>query len=191
MIKDQEIKKSESEPAIAEDTTESYAIMLQSENKKMFLQKLPKKLQNKIIDKAKLNFLDNILPTDFRKVIQMTINLINQYKENKKIFKQDEIKQKEIKKLVKALKKTASSTKTKESELKSKAKSSEDTNIEAVIEKMFNKFTNLALIMRVQSNKVQENPHQYYILQRKEPSKPILNYPTNVTTNFAMVQENT
>ncbi|EAS34282.2 uncharacterized protein CIMG_13453 [Coccidioides immitis RS] len=64
-----------------------------------FLQELSEKLQNKIIDKAKLNLSDDILPIDFRKVIQMTINLINQYEENKKIFKEDKMRQKKMEKL--------------------------------------------------------------------------------------------
>ncbi|EAS37540.3 uncharacterized protein CIMG_12615 [Coccidioides immitis RS] len=145
-----------------------------------YLQELSEKLQNKIIDKIKLNLSDNMSPINFRKV----------YEENKKIFKEDEMKQKKIEKLVKALKKTASSVKTEESESKSKAKSSESTNIEAVIEKMTNEFINLALAMRVQLNQIQGNSDQYYMLQREEPLKPILNYTTNVTTNSATVQEN-
>ncbi|EFW14092.1 conserved hypothetical protein [Coccidioides posadasii str. Silveira] len=119
------------------------------------------KLQNKVIDKAKLNLSDNILPIDFRKVVWVTMDLINQYEENKKVFKEDEMKQKKIEKLgeqyqltnkpptVEASKKTASFAKTEESELKAKAKSSDSTNIEAAIEKMTNEFTNLALAMRV------------------------------------------
>ncbi|EAS37578.3 uncharacterized protein CIMG_12602 [Coccidioides immitis RS] len=126
-----------------------------------FLQELPEKLQNKIIDKAKLNLSDNMSPIDFRKVVQ------------------------------KKMEKLASSVKTEESESKSKVKSSESTNIKAAIEKMTNKFTNLALAMRVQSNQIQENSDQYYMLQREGPPKPIPNYTTNVITNSAMVQENT
>ncbi|EFW13396.1 conserved hypothetical protein [Coccidioides posadasii str. Silveira] len=125
-----------------------------------FLQGLPEKLQNKIIDKAKLNLSDNILPIDFRKVVQVTMDLIDQYKGNKKIFKEDEMKQKIMEKLgeqyqlankpptVEAPKKTASFVKTEESKSKAKAKSSDSTNIEAAIEKMTNKFINLALAMR-------------------------------------------
>ncbi|EAS30452.2 uncharacterized protein CIMG_13001 [Coccidioides immitis RS] len=112
--------------------------------------------------------------------IAMTMDLINQYEGNKKIFEEDKMKQKEMEKL-------ASSVKTEESESKSKAKSSESTNIEAAIEKMTNKFTNLALAMRVQSNQIQENSNQYYMLQREGPPKPIPNYITNVTTNSATV----
>ncbi|EAS31754.3 uncharacterized protein CIMG_13124 [Coccidioides immitis RS] len=63
----------------------------------------------------------------------------------------------DFKKVVQALKKTASSVKTEESELKFKVKSSESTNIKAAIEKMINKFINLILAMRVQSNQIQEN----------------------------------
>ncbi|EFW18135.1 conserved hypothetical protein [Coccidioides posadasii str. Silveira] len=154
-----------------------------------FLQELSEKLQNKIIDKTKLNLSDDMLPIDFRK--------------NKKIFKEDEIKQKKMKKLdeqyqlanklstVEALKKTASFVKTEEFKSKAKVKNSDSTNIEAAIEKMINKFTNLVLVMRVQSNQIQENSDQYYMLQREESPKPILNYPTNVTVNPTTVQENT
>ncbi|EER24892.1 Zinc knuckle domain containing protein [Coccidioides posadasii C735 delta SOWgp] len=168
-----------------------------------YLQRLPEKLQNKVIDKAKLNLSDNMSPIDFRKVVQVTMDLINQYEENKKIFKEDEIKQKKMEKLgeqyqlankpptVEAPKKTASFVKTEESELKAKAKGSDSTNIEAAIEKMTNKFTNLALTMRVQSNQIQGNSNQYYMLQREGPPKPIPNYPTNVTVNPTTVQENT
>ncbi|KMU91090.1 hypothetical protein CIHG_08760 [Coccidioides immitis H538.4] len=124
------------------------------------------------------------------------MNLINQYEENKKIFKKDKIKQKKIKKLdepptIKALKKTASFAKTEKSELKFKVKSSNSANIEAAIKKMTNKFTNLALAMRVQSNQIQENSDQYYMLQREESLKPIPNYLTNMTVNSTTVQENT
>ncbi|EFW17711.1 conserved hypothetical protein [Coccidioides posadasii str. Silveira] len=153
--------------------------------------RLPEKLWNKIIDKAKLNLSDDMLPIDFRKVVQVTMDLIDQYEGNKKVFEEDEMKQKKMEKLVEALKKTASFVKTKESELKAKAKGSDSTNIEAAIKKMINKFTNLALTMRVQSNQIQENSDQYYILQREGPLKPILNYPTNVTVNSTTVQENT
>ncbi|EFW13366.1 conserved hypothetical protein [Coccidioides posadasii str. Silveira] len=114
------------------------------------------------------------------------MNLIDQYKGNKKIFKEDEIKQKKMEKLVEAPKKAASFVKTEESELKSKAKSSDSTNIEAAIEKMTNEFTNLALAMRVQSNQIQENSNQYYMLQREGSLKSISNYPTNVTVNPTM-----
>ncbi|EAS37243.3 uncharacterized protein CIMG_12653 [Coccidioides immitis RS] len=149
MIKDQEIKKSESESTVVEDTTELYTTISQDENRRImiycqnylqaitkklydwdsnihtyiqeyttitstvqanerldeftkiswFLQELPEKLQNKIINKTKLNLSDNMLSIDFRKVVQVTIDLINQYEENKKIFKEDKIKQKEMKKL--------------------------------------------------------------------------------------------
>ncbi|EAS37406.3 uncharacterized protein CIMG_12634 [Coccidioides immitis RS] len=112
----------------------------------LLLPGLPEKLQNKIIDKAKLNLSDNISPSDFRKVVQMTMDLINQYEENKRIFKEDKMKQKKMKKL--APKKAASFAKTEESELKSKVKNSNSANIEAAIEKMTNKFTNLALAIR-------------------------------------------
>ncbi|EER24814.1 hypothetical protein CPC735_001590 [Coccidioides posadasii C735 delta SOWgp] len=168
-----------------------------------FLQELPEKLQNKIIDKAKLNLSDNMSSIDFRKVVQVTMDLINQYEGNKKVFEEDEMKQKKMEKLgeqyqltnkpptVEAPKKTASFAKTEESELKAKAKGSDSTNIEAAIEKMTNKFTNLALAMRVQSNQIQENSDQYYMLQREGPPKPIPNYPTNVTVNPTTVQENT
>ncbi|EFW17580.1 conserved hypothetical protein [Coccidioides posadasii str. Silveira] len=137
-----------------------------------FLPELSEKLQNKIIDKAKLNLSDDILPIYFRKVIQMTINLINQYKENKKIFKEDKMRQKKMEKLdeqyqlanklstVEALKKTASFVKTEEFKSKSKVKSSDSTDIKAAIKKMTNKFTNLALVMRVQSNQIQGNSNQ-------------------------------
>ncbi|EER25664.1 Zinc knuckle domain containing protein [Coccidioides posadasii C735 delta SOWgp] len=140
---------------------------------------------------------------DFRKVVQVTMDLINQYEGNKKIFKEDEIKQKKMKKLgeqyqltnksstVEASKKTASFMKTEESESKAKVKSSDSTNIEAAIEKMTNKFTNLALVIRVQSNQIQGNFNQYYMLQREESPKPIPNYPTNMTVNSTTVQENT
>ncbi|EFW13383.1 conserved hypothetical protein [Coccidioides posadasii str. Silveira] len=86
--------------------------------------------------------------------------LQNKYEGNKKVFKEDEMKQKEMEKLgeqyqlankpptVEAPKKTASFVKTEESELKAKAKSSDSANIEAAIEKMTNEFTNLALAMR-------------------------------------------
>ncbi|EFW13398.1 conserved hypothetical protein [Coccidioides posadasii str. Silveira] len=168
-----------------------------------FLQGLPEKLQNKVIDKAKLNLSDNMSPIDFRKVVQVTMDLIDQYKGNKKIFEEDEMKQKEMEKLdeqyqlankpptVEAPKKTASFAKTEESKSKAKAKSSDSTNIEAAIEKMTNKFTNLALAMRVQSNQIQGNSNQYYMLQREGSLKPIPNYPTNVTVNPTTVQENT
>ncbi|EFW18092.1 conserved hypothetical protein [Coccidioides posadasii str. Silveira] len=168
-----------------------------------FLQGLPEKLQNKIIDKAKLNLSDNMLPIDFGKVVQVTMDLIDQYKGNKKIFKEDEMKQKKMEKLgeqyqlankpptVEAPKKTASFAKTEESESKAKVKSSDSINIEAAIEKMTNKFTNLALAMRVQSNQIQGNSDQYYMLQREGPPKPIPNYPTNMTVNSTTVQENT
>ncbi|EAS31942.3 uncharacterized protein CIMG_13660 [Coccidioides immitis RS] len=164
---------------------------------------LPEKLQNKIIDKAKLNLSNNMSSIDFRKIVQVTMDLIDQYVGNKKVFKEDEMKQKEMEKLgesyqlanklptVEALKRTASSVKTEESESKFKAKSSESTNIKAAIEKMTNKFTNLVLAIRVQSNQIQGNSNQYYMLQREGPPKPIPNYTTNVTTNFATVQENT
>ncbi|EFW16410.1 conserved hypothetical protein [Coccidioides posadasii str. Silveira] len=109
------------------------------------------------------------------------MDLIDQYEGNKKIFEEDEIKQKKMKKFVEASKKTASFVKTEESESKAKTKSSDSTNIEAAIKKMTNKFTNLALAMRVQSNQIQENSDQYYMLQREGPLKPILNYPTNMT----------
>ncbi|EFW18093.1 conserved hypothetical protein [Coccidioides posadasii str. Silveira] len=129
-----------------------------------FLQGLPEKLWNKVIDKAKLNLSDDMLPIDFRKVVRVTMDLIDQYEGNKKVFEEDEMKQKEMEKLgeqyqlankpptVEAPKKTASFAKTEESKLKAKAKSSDSTNIEAAIEKMTNEFTNLALAMRVQSN---------------------------------------
>ncbi|EER29340.1 hypothetical protein CPC735_070220 [Coccidioides posadasii C735 delta SOWgp] len=142
-----------------------------------FLQELPEKLQNKVIDKVKLNLSDDMSPIDFRKVVQVTMDLINQYEGNKKVFEEDEMKQKKMEKL--------------ESKLKVKAKSSDSTNIEAAIEKMTNKFTNLALAMRVQSNQIQGNSNQYYMLQREGPLKPIPNYPTNVTVNPTTVQENT
>ncbi|EFW13382.1 conserved hypothetical protein [Coccidioides posadasii str. Silveira] len=148
-----------------------------------FLQGLPEKLWNKVIDKAKLNLSDDMLPIDFRKVVQ--------YEGNKKVFEEDEMKQKEMEKLVEAPKKTASFVKTEESELKAKAKSSDSTNIEAAIKKMTNEFTNLALAMRVQSNQIQGNSDQYYMLQREGSLKPIPNYPTNVTVNPTTVQENT
>ncbi|EFW21257.1 conserved hypothetical protein [Coccidioides posadasii str. Silveira] len=153
--------------------------------------RLPEKLQNKIIDKAKLNLSDNMLPIDFRKVVQVIMDLINQYEGNKKVFKEDEMKQKKMEKLVEASKKTASFAKTEESKLKAKAKSSDSINIEAAIEKMTNKFINLALAMRVQLNQIQENSNQYYMLQKEEPPKPISNYSTNVTVNPTTVQENT
>ncbi|EFW14247.1 conserved hypothetical protein [Coccidioides posadasii str. Silveira] len=156
-----------------------------------FLQGLPEKLQNKIIDKAKLNLSDNMSPIDFRKVVQVTMDLIDQYEGNKKVFEEDEMKQKEMEKLVEASKKTASFAKTEESKSKAKAKGSDSTNIEAAIEKMTNKFTNLALAMRVQSNQIQGNSDQYYMLQREGPLKPIPNYPTNMTVNPTTVQENT
>ncbi|KMU91946.1 hypothetical protein CIHG_09754 [Coccidioides immitis H538.4] len=168
-----------------------------------FLQRLPEKLQNKVIDKTKLNLSDNMSSIDFRKVVWMTIGLINQYKGNKKIFKEDEMKQKKMEKLdeqyqlankpptVEALKKTASFVKTEEFKLKSKVKSSDSTNIEGAIEKMINKFTKLILAMRVQSNQIQENFNQYDMLQREGPSKSIPNYATNVTLNSTTVQENT
>ncbi|EFW17581.1 conserved hypothetical protein [Coccidioides posadasii str. Silveira] len=280
MTKDQEIKKLESESTMAEGTTESYATMLQSEDKRivvhshismsssgtanaswfdsrdatLFIERfyqmcknhgtlegykednwkvfskeiiyefcdqdiiykvhhqdylqtitkklcawdgnicaygLPEKLQNKIIDKAKLNLSDNMLPIDFRKVVQVTMDLIDQYKENKKVFKEDEMKQKEMEKLVEASKKTASFVKTEESKLKAKVKGSDSTNIEAVIEKMTNEFINLALTMRVQSNQIQGNSDQYYMLQREEPPRSVPNYPTNMTVNPTTVQENT
>ncbi|EFW14267.1 conserved hypothetical protein [Coccidioides posadasii str. Silveira] len=152
---------------------------------------LSEKLWNKIIDKAKLNLSDDMLPIDFRKVVQVTMDLIDQYEGNKKVFEEDEMKQKKMEKLVEALKKTASFAKTEEFKLKAKAKGSDSTNIEAAIEKMTNKFTNLALAMRVQSNQIQWNSNQYYMLQREGPPKPIPNYPTNVTVNSTTVQENT
>ncbi|EFW16407.1 conserved hypothetical protein [Coccidioides posadasii str. Silveira] len=154
-----------------------------------FLQRLPEKLWNKVIDKVKLNLSDNMLPIDFRKVVWVTMDLINQYEGNKKVFEEDEMKQKEMEKL--ASKKTASFVKTEESESKAKAKGSDSTNIEAAIKKMTNKFTNLALAMRVQLNQIQGNSDQYYMLQREGSPKPILNYPTNVTVNPTTVQENT
>ncbi|EFW13231.1 conserved hypothetical protein [Coccidioides posadasii str. Silveira] len=168
-----------------------------------FLQGLPEKLWNKVIDKAKLNLSDDMSPIDFRKVVRVTMDLIDQYEGNKKIFEEDEMKQKEMEKLgeqyqlankpptVEAPKKTASFAKTEESKSKAKAKGSDSTNIEAAIEKMTNKFTNLALAMRVQSNQIQGNSNQYYMLQREGPPKPIPNYPTNVTVNPTTVQENT
>ncbi|EFW18853.1 conserved hypothetical protein [Coccidioides posadasii str. Silveira] len=168
-----------------------------------FLQGLPEKLQNKVIDKAKLNLSDDMLLIDFRKVVWVTMDLIDQYEGNKKVFEEDEMKQKKIEKLgeqyqlankpptVEAPKKTASFAKTEESESKAKAKGSNSTNIEAAIEKMTNKFTNLALAMRVQSNQIQGNSDQYYMLQREGPPKSIPNYPTNVTVNPTTVQENT
>ncbi|EFW13388.1 conserved hypothetical protein [Coccidioides posadasii str. Silveira] len=164
---------------------------------------LPEKLWNKIIDKAKLNLSDDMLPIDFRKVVQVTMDLIDQYEGNKKVFEEDEMKQKEMEKLgeqyqlankpptVEAPKKTASFAKTEESESKAKVKSSDSTNIEAAIEKMTNKFINLALAMRVQSNQIQGNSNQYYMLQREGSPKSIPNYPTNVTVNPTTVQENT
>ncbi|EFW13395.1 conserved hypothetical protein [Coccidioides posadasii str. Silveira] len=154
-----------------------------------FLQGLPEKLWNKVIDKTKLNLSDNMSPIDFRKVVWVTMDLIDQYEGNKKVFEEDEMKQKKMEKL--APKKTASFVKTEESESKAKAKSSDSTNIEAVIEKMTNKFINLALAMRVQSNQIQGNSNQYYMLQREGSLKPIPNYPTNVTVNPTTVQENT
>ncbi|EFW16076.1 conserved hypothetical protein [Coccidioides posadasii str. Silveira] len=274
MTKDQEIKKLESESTMAEDTTESYATMLQSKNKRivvhshisisssgmanaswfdgrdatLFIERfyqmcknyrvinskniiewlarycvtwigewmktlkdykednwegLPEKLWNKIIDKAKLNLSDDMLPIDFRKVVWVTMNLIDQYKENKKVFKEDKMKQKKMEKLdeqyqlankpstVEASKKTASFVKTEESKSKAKAKSSDSTNIKAAIEKMTNEFTNLALVIRIQSNQIQGNSDQYYMLQREESLKPISNYSTNITVNSTTVQENT
>ncbi|KJF60475.1 uncharacterized protein CIMG_12997 [Coccidioides immitis RS] len=73
----------------------------------------------------------------------------------------------------KKMKKLASSVKTEESELKFKAKSSESTNIKAIIKKMTNKFINLILVMRVQSNQIQENSdhtreHPTAIMAEKE-----------------------
>ncbi|EFW15144.1 conserved hypothetical protein [Coccidioides posadasii str. Silveira] len=168
-----------------------------------FLQGLPEKLRNKVIDKAKLNLSDDMSPIDFRKVVRVTMDLIDQYEGNKKVFEEDEMKQKEMEKLgeqyqlankpptVEAPKKTASFAKTEESESKAKAKGSDSANIEAAIEKMTNEFTNLALAMRVQSNQIQGNSDQYYMLQREGPPKPIPNYPTNVTVNPTTVQENT
>ncbi|EAS29528.2 uncharacterized protein CIMG_13245 [Coccidioides immitis RS] len=261
MIKDQEIKKLESESTMAEGTTESYVTISQDEDKRivvhshipmsfpstantswfdsrdaiLFIERFYQICKNhgttkKIIGKYSskrlfMNFViktlltrftigitsrqlqrnhmlgmatfisifENtlLLPVQFKKIVWVTMDLINQYKGNKKIFKEDEIKQKKIEKLIEALKKTASFAKTKESELKVKAKGSDSTNIEAAIEKMTNKFTNLALVMRVQSNQIQEKLNQYYILQREEPPKSILNYPTNVTVNPTTVQENT
>ncbi|EFW21153.1 conserved hypothetical protein [Coccidioides posadasii str. Silveira] len=152
---------------------------------------LPEKLQNKIIDKAKLNLSDDMSPIDFRKVVWVTMDLIDQYEGNKKVFEEDEIKQKKMEKLgeqyqlankpptVEAPKKTASFVKTEEFKLKAKAKGSDSTNIEAAIEKMINEFTNLALAIRVQSNQIQGNSDQYYMLQREGSLKPIPNYPTN------------
>ncbi|EFW17269.1 conserved hypothetical protein [Coccidioides posadasii str. Silveira] len=128
---------------------------------------------------------------NFRKVVQVTMNLINQYEENKKIFEEDKIKQKKMEKLVEASKKTASFVKTEESKSKAKVKSSDSINIEAAIEKMTNKFTNLVLAMRVQSNQIQGNFNQYYMLQREGSPKSIPNYPTNMTVNPTTVQENT
>ncbi|EFW13364.1 conserved hypothetical protein [Coccidioides posadasii str. Silveira] len=150
---------------------------------------LSEKLWNKIIDKAKLNLSDNMSSINFRKVVQVIMDLINQYEENKKIFKEDEMKQKKMEKL--APKKAASFAKTEESELKFKVKSSDSANIKAAIEKMINKFTNLALAIRVQSNQIQGNSDQYYMLQREGSPKSIPNYPINVTVNFTMIQENT
>ncbi|EFW13374.1 conserved hypothetical protein [Coccidioides posadasii str. Silveira] len=103
--------------------------------------RLPEKLWNKVIDKIKLNLSDNMSSIDFRKVVQVTMDLINQYEGNKKVFKEDEMKQKKMEKLgeqyqlankpptVEASKKTASFVKTEESKLKSKAKGSDSTNI--------------------------------------------------------------
>ncbi|EFW19821.1 conserved hypothetical protein [Coccidioides posadasii str. Silveira] len=275
MIKDQETKKSESESTMAEDTTESYAIMSQGENKRivvyshismpspgtanapwfdgrdatLFIERFYQMCKDhRVIDSKniieqlarycvtwigewikilkdykednwevfskeiihefhnqdityKIHY--NMLPIDFRKVVQVTMNLIDQYKENKKVFKEDKIKQKKMKKLdeqyqlankpptVEAPKKTASFVKTEESKLKAKAKSSDSTNIKAAIEKMTNKFTNLTLAMRVQSNQIQGNSDQYYMLQREGSLKSIPNYSTNVTVNSTIVQENT
>ncbi|EFW16075.1 conserved hypothetical protein [Coccidioides posadasii str. Silveira] len=164
---------------------------------------LSEKLWNKIIDKIKLNLSDDMLPIDFRKVVWVTMNLIDQYEGNKKIFKEDEMKQKKIEKLdeqyqlankpptVEAPKKTASFVKTEEFKSKAKAKGSDSTNIKVAIEKITNEFTNLVLVMRVQSNQIQGNSDQYYMLQREEPLKSISNYSTNVTVNPTTVQENT
>ncbi|EFW13397.1 conserved hypothetical protein [Coccidioides posadasii str. Silveira] len=200
MTKDQDIKKLESESTMAEGTTESYATISQSENKRIvvhfhismpspgtanaswfdsrdatlfierfyqmcknyedYLQAITKKSHAwdgniHIYVQEYTTIANNTSPINFKKVVQVTMDLINQYEGNKKIFEEDEMKQKKMKKL--ALKKTASFVKTKESKSKFKAKGFDSTNIEAAIEKMINKFTNLALAMRVQSNQIQGN----------------------------------
>ncbi|EAS31941.3 uncharacterized protein CIMG_13658 [Coccidioides immitis RS] len=251
MTKDQEIKKSESESTMVEDTTGSYATMLQDENRRivvhfhisipspgtanapwfdsrdatLFIERFYQMCKDhEVIDPK--NIIKQLARYCVTWIGEWIKTLEDYKKDNLEVFSKEIIYEFHNQNItykihhqnylqaitkkphawdsnictyvqeyttitIETSKKTASSAKTEESESKFKAKSPESTNIEAVIKKMTNRFTNLTLVMRVQSNQIQGNSNQYYMLQREEPSKPIPNYTTNVTTNSATVQENT